>query len=80
MKDPARSNKLFETIAHWLSSNDKTVNKVLNQQVIYSLENELHKKNIKTLGLEESDEESSDDDDALSSNLITYDDFKIGRK
>ena len=43
-------------------------------------QNYLHKKNIKTLGLEESDEESSDDDDALSSNLITYDDFKIGRK
>lgn len=77
LKDPVRSNNLFQTVAAWLRKYDKIVFKTLNQQCIYALENEYNKKN---LGIpNSSDEEDEDGNDIFdnSTNIISYDDFKI---
>lgn len=75
IKDPVKINKLIQTVSHWLRLNDKVVYKVLNQQSIFSLENEFHKKNQAVF---DSDDEDSDGNDLVIStaNVISYDDFK----
>ena len=58
MVDPVKINKLIKTISTWLKQNDKIVYKMLNQQCIYRLENEFHKKNQ---DIPESEDEEDDD-------------------
>ncbi len=73
--DPVKINKLLQTISAWLKQNDKTVYKLLNQQCIYRLEYEYHKKNQE---MPESEEEEDDDEMTINStNIISFDDFKI---
>ena len=76
LKDPVRCNKLMQTVSHWLKVNHKTVYKLLNQQCIFAIENEFHKKN---LVVPESDDENDENEMVINTtNLISYDDFKIG--
>ncbi len=85
LKDPAKCNKLFQTVAYWLRLNENIIYKLLNQQCIVRMENEFNRKAklAKENNENNDDDEDSPDEDlndliVNTSSIISYDDFKIG--
>ena len=80
LNDSVKLNKLIQNVAHWLSTNDTLIYKLLNQQCLFSLENKYNQKKTKGGHIDPDDSDDSDSADLVvnTTSVISYDDFKIG--